>query len=254
MKRMFKAIIKTGGFLFRIPGHIRTICLTSLRWLQPVLRYRRRFVRAGMSLFTITTLVVVMLRGYSALEARAYIFQIDTVPAYGVAIIFGAQVYTNGNPSAMLADRIQVGAKLYQSGKVRMLLMTGDNHIDSYNEPEVMRQYALRLGVPAEAITLDYAGFRTYDSCYRARDIFKLDEAILVTQAFHMDRALLICNSLGIRSVGVTADFVRSTGYAPRSLISSQLREFPATTVSIFDLLRDNKPTFLGEPLPIKVE
>jgi len=102
---------------------------------------------------------------------------------------------------------------LYKAGKVKAILLTGDNHITSYNEPESMRQYALTLGIPDSAVILDYAGFRTYDSCYRAHAIFKVDQAILVTQAFNLDRALLTCNSLGVSSVGVAADGVRSECY-----------------------------------------
>jgi SanA protein len=201
-----------------------------------------------------TSLVLILLvglRGYSSLYARDRIFEVDSVPKQPVAIIFGAQVYRSGRPSPMLADRIRVGVELYQAGKVKALLMTGDNGIDTYNEPEAMRQYALSLGVPDQAIVLDYAGFRTYDSCYRARDIFQVKHAILVTQAFHLDRSILTCNSLGIDSFGVAADVVRPIGYSRASMLSSQLREYPSTLLSIVDLLFRQKPTFLGDPLPI---
>jgi SanA protein len=114
-----------------------------------------------------------------------------------------------------------------------------------------MRRYALSLGVPDTALVLDYAGFRTYDSCYRARDIFQVNQAILVTQAFHLDRALLTCNSLGINSVGVAADVMRPTGYANSSMRWSQMREFVSITAAIFDLVTGRKPTYLGDPLPI---
>jgi SanA protein len=117
-----------------------------------------------------------------------------------------------------------------------------------------MRRYAVEQGVPYDAIVLDYAGFDTYDSCYRARDIFQLDSAILVTQDFHLDRALLICNQLGIDAVGVAADVLRPNGYSRRSLLSSELREFPATVLAVFNLLRGDKPTYLGDPLPIFAE
>jgi SanA protein len=176
------------------------------------------------------------------------------VPASDVAIVFGAQIIRNERPSAMLADRVKMAAELYRAGKVRELLFTGDNSLENYNEPEVMRQYALNLGVPDDAITLDYAGFRTYDSCYRARDIFKVNRAILVTQRFHLDRALLVCRQLGIDSVGVAADVMRPNGYAARSLFYSQVREFPSTALSVFDLLMGAKPTFLGDPFPILPE
>lgn len=212
---------------------------------------RRRILIAVLLIIGLPPLVLVMSRLYSALQANGRIYTLNAVPQRPVAIIFGAQVYANGNPSAMLADRIAAGAELYRQGKVRALLLTGDNGETHYNEPEAMRRYALSLGVPSEALTLDYAGFRTYDSCYRARDIFGVEQAILVTQAFHLDRALLICNSLGVESVGVAADVMRPTGYANRSLAWSTVRELPSTVVSIADLVLGVKPTFLGKREPI---
>lgn len=221
--------------------------LLAKRWMGMVKKYRVIILLA----FGVVTGLALLPRLYSAWQARTRVYTVDSVPERPVAIIFGALVHESGQPSPMLADRVKTGAELYHAGKVKALLMTGDNHIANYNEPEAMRDYALQLGVPAEAIVLDYAGFRTYDSCYRARDIFKVDEAILVTQAFHLDRALLTCNSLGVRAVGVAADEVRPEGYHQPTLRISQIREFPATTVAVVDLLRGKKPTFLGEPLPI---
>src|SRR5260221_8702004 len=213
-------------------------------------RFRRRLA-SGVLILAAASILVVVLRGYSAWEAQGQIYGLESIPERPVAIVFGAQVYPNGVPSPMLADRVRAGAALYQAGKVKALLFTGDNHVTTYNEPEAMRQYALALGVPDSAIVLDYAGFHTYDSCYRARDIFKVDKAILITQAFHLDRALLICNSLGIDSVGIAADVMRPEGYASKDMLVSQVREFPSTALSIMDLLSGAKPTFLGEPLPI---
>lgn len=212
---------------------------------------RWRWLALGLLLLLLPVVAVVALRVYSAWQAQGDIYTLETVPERPVAIIFGAQIYGSGRLSAMLADRVTMGVKLYQQGKVRALLLTGDNSEVSYNEPEAMRQYALRLGVPNDAIVLDYAGFRTYDSCYRARDIFQVSGATLVTQDFHLDRALLVCNALGIDSVGVAADMASSERYSARALLSSQLREFPSTVLSVFDLLRGEKPTYLGEPLPI---
>src|SRR6185436_4035131 len=113
---------------------------------------------------------------------------------------------------------------------------------------EAMRQYALGLGVPDEAIVLDYAGFRTYDSCYRARDIFKVKSAILVTQAYHLDRALLTCNQLGIASVGVAADVETPGGYEADWVYNGVIRELPSTVLVVIDLLRGQKPYYLGDP------
>lgn len=211
----------------------------------------RRLLIIGIGLFVLAILGIAFLRGFSAVQASGYIYSLDAVPERPVAIVFGAQVFPSGRLSAMLADRVRLGAELYRSGKVQALLFTGDNSEVTYNEPEAMRRYALELGIPDEAITLDYAGFSTYDSCYRARDIFLVNQAILVTQDFHLDRALLICNALGVDSVGVAADVMRPTGYARRSLLMSELREFPATALAVFDLVRQDLPTYLGDPLPI---
>ena len=210
----------------------------------------RRWLGIGLMILILPATIPLALRGYSAWEAKGQIYSLEQVPERPVAIIFGAG-YQNSILSPMLADRVKAGAALYQAGKVKALLLTGDNHVTTYNEPEVMRQYALTLGVPDSAIVLDYAGFHTYDSCYRARDIFKVDKAILITQAFHLDRALLICNSLGIESIGVAADAMRPEGYDLNTLKIYQVREVPSTTLSIVDLLCGVKPTFLGEPLPI---
>lgn len=192
-----------------------------------------------------------MARLHSAERAKDRIYTLEDVPQRPVAIIFGAWVTPRGRPSAMLADRVRIGASLYAAGKVDALLLTGDNHTASYNEPEAMRQYALELGVPDSALVLDYAGFRTYDSCYRAHAIFGVEQAVLITQAFHLDRALLTCNGLGIDAVGVAADVVRPGGYAHWNLFISHARELASTAFALFDLMIGKRPTFLGEPLPI---
>jgi SanA protein len=224
--------------------------MALLRWIW---RRKKRIFIGTTLLAAVVALVLVSLRVYSAGRANGQIYTIDSVPEYPVAIVFGAWVRPSGKLSAMLADRVKMGVELYQAGKVQALLLTGDNSLDYYNEPEAMRQYALDLGVPDAALVLDYAGFRTYDSCYRARDIFKVDRAILVTQAFHLDRALLTCNGLNIDSVGVAADVIRPNGYARSSMLISEVREFPSTAFAVLDLLAGRKPTFLGEPLPIMV-
>ncbi len=212
-------------------------------------RVRRWIVRLGLVLALLAGALIAP-RLYAQWWAQRHIYTLDNVPPRSVAIIFGARIYPNGRPSAMLADRVRTGADLYHAGKVDVLLLTGDNSLVEYNEPEAMRRYALRLGVPDEAIVLDYAGFRTYDSCYRARDIFQVEDAILVTQAFHLPRALLICDNLGLDVVGVAADVQRPQGYSLRSLVFSETREIPATALAVFDLLRRPEPV-LGDPLPI---
>ncbi len=175
----------------------------------------------------------------------------EATPARRVAIIFGARIYPDGRLSAMLEDRVMAGVDLYHAGKVDVLLMTGDNSVVEYNEPAAMRQRAIQSGVPAADIVVDYGGRRTYDSCYRAGAIFGVQDAILVTQDFHLERALLVCSGLGLDVVGVAADYQRPRGYSRRSLAFSQLRELPATLLAFRDLISQPSPPILGDPLPI---
>lgn len=213
----------------------------------------RNAVRTGWRWLIAITLTAVLspfiIRLSAALIFRDETHTVESTPEKPVAIIFGARVYPSGRLSAMLADRVATGADLYFAGKVDKLLMTGASQ--DIDEPGAMRSYALRLGVPGEDIIVDHGGLRTYDSCYRARYIFGVEDAILVTQNFHLDRALMTCNVLGIRSVGVFADYQRPRGYSRVSLSYSRTREFPAITVAVLDLIRREPPTILGEPTPI---
>jgi SanA protein len=168
-----------------------------------------------------------------------------------VAIVFGAGLRRDGTPTPILRDRVDTAASLYFSGKVEKLLMSGDNQFLTYNEPEAMRQYALSLGIPDEAIVLDYAGRRTYDTCYRAKAIFKIDEALLVTQKFHLPRAIFLCNSLGLQALGVEAN---TRQFWRGSTLIWNMRELPATAAAFLDLYVTRPLPVLGEPSPLFVD
>lgn len=193
-------------------------------------------------------LVLVLVRVVIVLVAVPKTFPMEDVPVRQVAIVFGAQVRRNGTPSAVLRDRVQTAVDLYKNGKVEKLLMSGDNRFVDYNEPEAMRQYAISLGVPNEAIVLDYAGRRTYDTCYRASEIFHVDSAILVTQGFHLPRALFLCNSFDVEVGGVKAD---NYYYLKRLRLFWNIRETLATTQAVWDVYVRRPLPVLGEPEPI---
>ena len=129
-----------------------------------------------------------------------------------IAVVLGAKVWENGEPSHALEDRIITAAELYRSGRVRKILMSGDNPTESYDEPTAMQATAVRLGVPDADIVLDFAGRRTYDTCYRAKEIFGVQKAIIVTQEFHQARSLYLCGNLGVDSIGITANRRRYEG------------------------------------------
>lgn len=182
--------------------------------------------------------------------AREHIFSVGDAPERPVAIVFGAGLQRDGRPTLILRDRVRAAAELYFAGKVRVLLLSGDNRFVYYNEPAAMREYALSLGVPDEALVLDYAGRRTYDTCYRAREIFGVREALLVTQSFHLPRALFLCRQLGLQAEGVSADLSR---YRRLPMLVWDVRENLATLGAFWDVFMRKPLPVLGKPEPIEI-
>src|SRR5687767_523023 len=155
-------------------------------------------------LFTIFTLGFKL---WVDMRANGLVFAHDSpsLPERHVALVLGAGLNQEGKPSAFLYDRVATAVDLYKTGKVKKLLMSGDNGEVDYNEVEAMRVAAVGLGVPDGDIVLDYAGFNTWDSCFRARDVFSQRDIIVVTQKFHLPRAIYACRHLGVRAIGVAA-------------------------------------------------
>jgi SanA protein len=193
-------------------------------------------------------LILILPRMITAIYSLNRVYQVENAPPERLAIVFGAGLRRDGTPTPILRDRVETAANLYFHGKVEKILMSGDNRFVYYNEPESMRQYALSLGVPDTAIALDYAGRRTYDTCYRAKAIFGAREALLVTQRFHLPRALFICNSLGLKSIGIEADNIR---YRKISLLIWNVREQIATVGAFIDIYWSNPVPVLGSPEPL---
>ena len=200
-------------------------------------------------LSALTTIGLFMPRFIMSLFAAPRTFTVEDVPATRVAIVFGAGLLRDGSAGPVLSDRMLTAVNLYQAGKVEKILVSGDNRELSYNEPEAGRQYALEQGVPNEDIVLDYAGRRTYDTCYRAKHIFGVDEAILITQDFHLPRALTLCNWFGVDSVGVEAD---NRYFLKRARLWWNFRETFAVFQAAWDLMVTKPLPVLGEPEPIK--
>ena len=193
-------------------------------------------------------LLIVGARIYTGLYAKSRIVSAELTPPLRVAIVFGAGLQRDGSPSPVLRDRVETAANLYFAGKVEKLLFSGDNRFVDYNEPGAMRAFAIDLGVPEDAIVLDYAGRRTYDTCYRAKYIFNLNEAILVTQSYHLPRALFTCDGIGLKSVGVSAD---QRTYSKSSLLVWNVRELPASFIALWDVWISRPIPVMGAPEPI---
>lgn len=173
-------------------------------------------------------------------EEAAQLENIDCI------LVLGCLVKSNGVPSDMLSDRLRRGVELFDAGAAPKLLMSGDHGRTDYNEVGAMKQYAMDSGIPSADIFMDHAGFSTYESMYRAKHIFEADKIIIVTQKYHLHRALHIAQSLGIEAYGVAADYRGYTGQTARDVreILARVKDFGT---SIFH----PKPTFLGNVIPI---
>ncbi len=162
-------------------------------------------------------------------------------------LILGAAVWANGQPSHMLADRLDEAIRLYQKGICKTIIVSGDHGREEYDEVNTMKKYLINAGLPSEDIFMDHAGFSTYESVWRAKEIFGVEKMIVVTQEYHMYRALYISRRLGIEAFGAPAD--------PRTYVGSfkrNLREWIARDKDIIYCLFRVKPTFGGETIDLK--
>lgn len=166
--------------------------------------------------------------------------------SYDAIIVLGAGVYGNGEPTKILKDRLDRGIELYKAGAAPKLLMSGDNGKTNYDEVTAMKNYCLKQGVPAEDIFLDHAGFSTYESMYRAKAIFGVKSAVVVTQHYHEGRALYTAKRLGIKAVGVSAVEKSYTGDEARAV-----REFLSREKAFVQCIVKPEPTFLGDKIDI---
>lgn len=161
-------------------------------------------------------------------------------------LVLGCLVKADQTPSSMLKDRLTRGIELYEQGAASKLLMSGDHGTETYDEVNTMKQYAIDAGISSSDIFMDHAGFSTYESIYRAKEIFGADKIIIVTQEYHLYRALYIAEQLGIEAYGVDSDYHTYSGQSKRDLreILARVKDF-ATTIF------KPEPTYLGEMIPV---
>ena len=171
--------------------------------------------------------------------AAGHLYTASEVPAAPVALVLGAQVYPDGTPSPFLAARLDLAKQLYDAGRVRAILVSGDNMAPEYDEPDAMRAYLISAGVPSTHVIADYAGFDTYDSCVRAKKIFGVDELIVVTQRYHLPRAVATSILVGLEANGVGDVTVRRFLGPWRS---GAIRDQVACVKTVIDLLTDRQP------------
>ena len=202
-------------------------------------RILRFLIRMSIILFITGIVLMVIPRLITSIFASSRIRDVQEVDENHFAIVFGAELMWDGTPSAVLRDRVLAGVDLYRAGKVTKLLMSGGSL-----EPTAMRTLAIEQGVPEEDVLLDEGGLRTYDTCYRAKNVFELDEAILVTTHFHLPRALYLCHFLGMDVQGIPA---RDGTYWQGSTFFWNIRESMATLVALWEV-------HITKPIPAIVD
>jgi SanA protein len=182
---------------------------------------------------------------YIDVETRPYIFNsIDAVPAAQTALVLGASITSNGTLSPVLKERADEAVSLYMAKKVSKILVTGDDGSVLHNEVDPVGKYLLAQGVPEQDIFLDHAGFDTYSSMYRARDVFGVTSVIIVSQPFHLPRAVFIARELGLDAYGASAG-------QGELFLFNDLREIPASIKAVYDLAVERAPKYLGPTFSI---
>ena len=176
------------------------------------------------------------------------IISAEEASGYGAdcVIVLGCKVKENGVPSDMLRDRLTRGVELYRLGAAPKILMSGDHGREDYNEVGAMKSYAEEAGVPSEDVFMDHAGFSTYETMYRAKEVFKARRVVIVTQEYHLYRALYIAKKLGLEAVGVSSDLETYRGQLKRDV-----REVLARSKDFMTCIFTPKPKYLGEAIPV---
>ena len=182
----------------------------------------------------------------SARESVVSVEKAGELDGVDCIMVLGCGVRTDGKPTAMLRDRVNVGIRVYETGVSGKMLMSGDHSRVNYDEVNVMKALAEEAGVEADAVFCDHAGFSTYESMYRARDIFQVKKMIIVTQSYHLPRALYIARHMGIEAYGVSAT-ERDYG----GQIYRDARELLARVKDVFTCIVKPAPTYLGDVIPI---
>ncbi|WP_328560316.1 SanA/YdcF family protein [Streptomyces coelicoflavus] len=201
---------------------------------------RRRLLRAVVAGCVLVLLPATWLR----LVTDDWLRTVADVPHTEVAVVFGAGLW-DGEPSPYLAHRLDAAAELYRAGRIEVVLVTGDNSREEYDEPDAMRAYLVRHGVPDGRVVSDYAGFDTWDSCVRAKRIFGVDRAVLISQGFHIRRAVALCQEAGVASYGVGVDDEHDVTW-----YYGGAREILAAGKAALDAIFEPDPHFLGPREP----
>lgn len=207
----------------------------------------KRFLILFGIMTVLSVIAVLIVNSYVEFYGEKYMKTIGDTTQSDAVIVLGAYVFQDGTVSDMLADRLNLGYEIYKTGKVSKILVSGDHGKTNYDEVNHMREYLEKKGVPRQDIFMDHAGFSTYDSMYRARDVFQIKKTTIVTQRFHLVRAIYIARKLGIEADGVNSDPYKYPGmnyYLMREL-GSRFKAF------LYSEIFKPEPKYLGKVIPI---
>jgi len=208
-----------------------------------------RIIKGTMLLVVVTAIVTLYIDYYVEQSVRQYIANTDELAQADAILVLGAYVLPDGTVSMMLDDRLSVGQDIYKKRKANKIIVSGDHGQKNYDEVNAMKKFLRAGNVPAQDIFMDHAGFSTYESIYRARDIFKVRKVIVVTQEYHLFRAVFIARALGLDAYGVAAD---KQDYGKELMAFYRRREIAARVKDFFFAkIIQPKPTFLGEVIPV---
>ncbi len=199
----------------------------------------------------IMTLTVVGINLYIVIKEKSRMISLEEASDFEAdcIVVLGAGIRDDGSPTWMLEDRIKIGDKLYQNHAADKIIMSGDHGRENHDEVNTMKKYAINEGIPSEDIFMDHAGFETYDSLYRARDIFGAKKVIIVTQEYHLYRALYIADRLGMEARGVTADL----RFYSKKMAYWKFREYLARVKSFIKCIVQPEPKYLGDTIDLSV-
>jgi vancomycin permeability regulator SanA len=207
-------------------------------------RRLRRLLKFAALAAVVTVIATVASVMWVRAGARGHVYDETSVPEAPVALVLGAQVYADGSPSPFLAARLAIAQRLLHAGKVKAILVSGDHAEWTYDEPGAMHRWLVEHGVPADRVVLDHAGFDTYDSCVRANKIFGVRRAIVITQTYHIARAVTLCRKLGVEADGVGDETMKQ--FTKPWRISST-REYGACVKAVVDVVSGRDPVYLGK-------
>ena len=199
----------------------------------------------------ILTLTIVGINLYIVIKEKSRIISLEEADEFQAdcIVVLGAGIRDDGSPTWMLEDRIKIGDKLYQNHAADKIIMSGDHGRENHDEVNTMKSYAMGEGIPSEDIFMDHAGFETYDSLYRARDIFGAKKVIIVTQEYHLYRALYIADQLGLDARGVTSDL----RFYSKKMAYWKFREYLARVKSFVKCITQPEPKYLGDTIDLSV-